>query len=219
MPLHAPAHVSRRDPGWSHRPTTSTHALRVFVGEHALCIDQGRRDDVVPGALLWRVSGSGVTPSRSWASAIRRVATSSATRTRPRGPRSSASARPRPRGRLHRPPAVSIVLTNGHETTSLRGIQAALGEEAHLVGGSASYANPLPASPSLPAAASQTRQGRPASLCSSAGPPRPSRPRSSPARGDPPAEPPTGAAPCHRRQNHGTGHEREGQRRRQDHRR
>ena len=40
------------------------------------------------------------------------------------------------------PPTVSIVLTNGHETTSLRGIQAALGEEAHLVGGSASYANP-----------------------------------------------------------------------------
>ncbi len=40
------------------------------------------------------------------------------------------------------PPTVSIVLTNGHEMTALRGIQAALGEEAHLVGGSASYANP-----------------------------------------------------------------------------
>ena len=41
------------------------------------------------------------------------------------------------------PPTVSIVLTNGHEMTALRGIQAALGEDAHLVGGStSSYANP-----------------------------------------------------------------------------
>ena len=40
------------------------------------------------------------------------------------------------------PPTVSIVLTNGHEMTSLRGIQAALGEEAHLVGGSIFLANP-----------------------------------------------------------------------------
>ncbi len=40
------------------------------------------------------------------------------------------------------PPAVSIVLTNGHEMSALRGIQAALGEQAHLVGGSTSYANP-----------------------------------------------------------------------------
>ena len=40
------------------------------------------------------------------------------------------------------PPAVSIVFTQGHETTSLRGIQAALGEEAHLVGGGIFLANP-----------------------------------------------------------------------------
>lgn len=41
------------------------------------------------------------------------------------------------------PPAVSIVLaTMGTETTSIRGIQAALGESAHLVGGSNPYANP-----------------------------------------------------------------------------
>ena len=40
------------------------------------------------------------------------------------------------------PPAVSIVFTQGHETTSLRGIQAALGEEAHLVGGCIFLANP-----------------------------------------------------------------------------
>ena len=37
---------------------------------------------------------------------------------------------------------MSIVLTNGHEMSALRGIQAALGEQAHLVGGSTSYANP-----------------------------------------------------------------------------
>lgn len=41
------------------------------------------------------------------------------------------------------PPTVSIVLTTaGTETTSLRGIQAALGEAAHLVGGTPSWANP-----------------------------------------------------------------------------
>ena len=40
------------------------------------------------------------------------------------------------------PPAVSIVFTQGNETTSLRGIQAALGEEAHLVGGCIFLANP-----------------------------------------------------------------------------
>ena len=41
------------------------------------------------------------------------------------------------------PPAVSIVLTtHGTETTCLAGIQAALGEDAHLVGGSCSLANP-----------------------------------------------------------------------------
>ncbi|KAH8046760.1 hypothetical protein JL722_13506 [Aureococcus anophagefferens] len=41
------------------------------------------------------------------------------------------------------PPAVSIVLTTyGTETTCLAGIQAALGEDAHLVGGSCSLANP-----------------------------------------------------------------------------
>jgi hypothetical protein len=34
------------------------------------------------------------------------------------------------------------VFTQGHETTSLRGIQAALGEEAHLVGGCIFLANP-----------------------------------------------------------------------------
>ena len=84
----------------------------------------------------------GVTPSLSWASAIRRVPTRSAGATPGSEVVRERVAAAAARAGRDGPPTVSIVLTNGHEMTSLRGIQAALGEEAHLVGGSASYANP-----------------------------------------------------------------------------
>ena len=168
----------------SHRPTTSTRASRDFESASTR-LARLPRSSRRPRAWAspWRANGSGATPSRSWASVIRRAPTKCATRTLPRGPRQSASASlPRPRGRIatgRRPyPSCSPRATRRRRFAASRQRSA----KRRISSEGVSSLPTRRASPSLPAAAGATSPRRPASLCSSAGPPRPSRPRSSPAR-------------------------------------